>query len=65
MVETSSSGTYFLRKNMGASAVGGGVLRMGIAGLQDVDILARCNGTHRTQHPNVVFCQGTGFPAGG
>lgn len=39
----------------------GSVLRMGIAGLQDVVILARCKGTHRTQGP----CQGIGFPGKG
>lgn len=57
MVATSCSRTHFFRKDMGASGVGeGSVLRMGIAGLQDVDILARCEG--RTQGP----CQETGFP---
>lgn len=62
MVETSSSGTHFFRKDMGASGVGrGDPLRMGMAHLQDVDILARCKGTHRTQRP----CQGTGFPGKG
>lgn len=62
MVETSSSRTHFLRKDMGASGMGrGGVLRMGIAGLQDVGILARCKGTHRTRRP----CQETGFPGKG
>lgn len=39
----------------------GVVLRMGIAGLQDVGILARCKGTHRTRRP----CQETGFPGKG
>lgn len=60
MVETSSSRTHFFREDMGASGMGeGSVLRIGIAGLQDVDILARCEG--RTQRP----CQGTGFPGKG
>lgn len=50
--------TTFPQKEHGASGIReGSVLRMGIAGLQDVDILARCKG----QRP----CQGTGFPGKG
>lgn len=60
MVETSSWTTHFFKKDMGPSGVReGSILTMRIAGLQDVDILARCKG--RKQSP----CQGTGFPGKG
>lgn len=55
MVATSSSWTRFLKKSTGASGIGeGSVLRMGIACLQDVDILAK-------QRDN-VHASGLDFP---
>lgn len=51
----------FLQNEHGALWWGrDGVLGLGIAGLEDVGILARCKCTHWTNHP----CQSAGFPEG-